>query len=159
VVEQSAAPRDIYDAPHSPYVARFMGGQNALKGRLEGTAGNALHLIGPEGTRFSVPGNGAAREGQEVRFAVRRDRIEISRTPRTEVNAMPGTVVNVEYQGTFVKVGLMTPSREEFVVYLSDAAYFRDSFTVGQNVHVHWAAEHAHLLAGQNDSSGVPHVH
>jgi putative spermidine/putrescine transport system ATP-binding protein len=159
VVEQSASPREIYDAPHSPYVARFMGGQNTLKGKLEASKTNTLSVLGPENTRFTIPADIAAKPGDEVRFSVRRDRINMSAKPTAKINAMSGTVTNVEYQGTFVKVALATPTKEEFVVYLSDQTYFETPYTVGQTVHVDWRPEHNHVLLGTNDSSGVPHVH
>lgn len=35
VVEQAGTPRVIYNEPNSPYIARFMGGQNVLAGKID----------------------------------------------------------------------------------------------------------------------------
>jgi putative spermidine/putrescine transport system ATP-binding protein len=158
VVEQFGHPRAIYDSPHSPYVARFMGGHNALRGRIEGVDGGLWLVGGPDDTRFSVPAAGNAAVGDEVRFSVRRDRISISTGARSSLNSMSGRVTSIEYQGTYVKVGLHTPTNEEFVVYLTDEAYFKAPLGVGQGVIASWLPEHNHVLLGRNDSSGVPHL-
>ena len=38
-IEQAASPHDVYANPRSSYVARFMGGQNVLTGKLRGDGG------------------------------------------------------------------------------------------------------------------------
>lgn len=158
VVEQEGSAREIYNHPHSPYIARFMGGHNALRGKIESVKGKTLNVNGSENTRFSVMGGEHHKAGDDIRFSVRRDRINISQSPQSKTNAMPGKVISVEYQGTFVKMGLHTPSQEDFIVYLNDEAYFKAPFVVGQDVHVNWQAEHNHVLLGKNESSGIPHA-
>ena len=41
-IEQAASAREVYAAPCSPYVARFMGGQNVLAGRVTAASGARL---------------------------------------------------------------------------------------------------------------------
>jgi putative spermidine/putrescine transport system ATP-binding protein len=158
IVEQSGTPREVYDNPHSPYVARFMGGQNTLRAKVESVKTKSVTLVGAEKTRFAMNADRSLKQGDEIRFAVRRDRVNISRSASAKVNTMPGRVVSIEYQGTFVKVGLHTPMDEEFVVYMNDDNYFKEPFKVGQDVHVNWDSVHNHLLIGKNESSGVSHA-
>jgi putative spermidine/putrescine transport system ATP-binding protein len=158
IVEQSGTPREVYDNPHSPYVARFMGGQNTLRAKVESVTTKSVTLAGAEKTRFAMNADQSLKQGDEIRFAVRRDRVNISKSASAKVNTMPGRVVSIEYQGTFVKVGLHTPMDEEFVVYMNDENYFKEPFKVGQDVHVNWDSVHNHLLIGKNESSGVSHA-
>lgn len=157
VVEQAASPRDIYNHPHSPYVARFMGGQNVMSGLVESVdASGAATVIGPAGTIYDLPQAQDVREGEEVRFSVRRDRIRPVPVAAAR-NGVSGTVTNIEYQGTFVKVALDTGLREEFIIYLDDDTFFAAPNRVGDTVHAAWEPAMNHYLKGQNNSTGTPH--
>ncbi len=156
VIDQAATPREIYNRPSSPYVARFMGGQNVLAATVESADGTGAVVAGPGGIRYDLPGANDAKPGAEVRFSVRRDRVRIVDGP-ADRNGISGTVINVEYQGTFVKVALETGQGEEFMLYMNDEAYFARPKEVGDTVHVAWEPEMNHFLRGTNNSTGRPH--
>ena len=156
VVEQAASPRTIYNQPRSPYVARFMGGQNVLSGVVE-TAGKEATLVkSTDGTLFDLPAIAEAKPGDIVNFSVRRDHIRLDDASDAARNCTAGTVSNVEYQGTFVKVALDTGNREEFIVYLDDDDYYAVPRKVGDRVHATWAPRFNHVLVGTNNSTGNP---
>lgn len=158
LIEQAAHPREIYERPHSPYVARFMGGQNVFSGKVEAlsTDGSAT-VSGPTGIRYQVSGCGNVKKGDDLRFSVRRDRIDmVDAIP--EANGVSGKVINVEYQGTFVKVALETGLGEEFIVYMDDGDYFAHPREVGDIAHASWVPAVNHYLAGTNNSAGTPHA-
>ena len=106
-IEQAASSRDIYGLPRSAYVARFMGGQNVLSGALAEVSNGVATLKGDRGERFAFPVEAApAAAGETVFFAVRRDRIDLSKSVAgadPETNCVRGTVRAIEYQGTWVQ--------------------------------------------------------
>jgi putative spermidine/putrescine transport system ATP-binding protein len=155
-VEQAASPREIYDRPHSPYIARFMGGQNVLEAKVTTLDGATGEATGADGTIYDLNDTAGLSVGQPVRLSIRRDKIALDGGPRRSRNASSGTVVNTEYQGTFVKVSLRTGTRDEFIVYQDDAGFFANPARVGEEVSVHWDGALNHLLRGQNTSTGVP---
>src|SRR5437667_11908871 len=57
-IEQAGAAPEIYTLPVSAYVARFMGGQNVLAGKVASVAGGFATLVGDTGERFSSPLSG-----------------------------------------------------------------------------------------------------
>jgi len=156
LIEQAASPREIYNRPHSPYVARFMGGQNVLSGRVESTDGATAVVAGPNGLTYDLSVGPEVQSGQELRFSVRRDRIGTT-TGAVPRNGLSGTVTNIEYQGTFVKVALDTGLDEEFIIYMDDDAYFARPRDVGEVVHAEWNPALNHHLPGANNSAGTPH--
>lgn len=158
IIEQAAHPREIYDRPHSPYVARFMGGQNVIAARVL-TAGDEVQAEGTEGGRYAFAPRAKVRAGQEIRFAVRRDKIRLEQGQSAVDNALPGKVINVEYQGTFVKVELSTPQTEEFVAYLPEADFFANPFHFGDQVVARWLPQDVCMLVGANNSSGDALAH
>jgi len=120
-IDQASAPRVIFDAPRSPYVARFIGGQNVLSGTVESVAEDMVTLAGEDGARFTVAVDGAPPAlSSRMYFAIRRDRIGLARAPQPagppgKPNAVRGTVHAIEYQGSYVKVTIDLAVPEEFV--------------------------------------------
>ena len=87
-------------------------------------------------------------------FSVRRDKIRVVAQAGQDMNTLQGKVANVEYQGTFVKVGLNTHQDDEFIIYMDDRAYFENPLNVGDSVISEWFAEDVCHLLGDNNSSG-----
>ncbi|MBK0326179.1 ABC transporter ATP-binding protein [Rhodobacteraceae bacterium F11138] len=155
-VEQAASPREIYDRPFSPYIARFMGGQNVLEARVTALNGEVGEATGANGVVYDVHDTAGLEMEQTIRLSIRRDKIAMKSADRPDRNAASGTVMNTEYQGTFVKVSLRTETGEEFIVYQDDAEFFANPSHVGETVNAHWDGALNHLLRGQNTSSGNP---
>lgn len=154
IIEQAAHPRVIYDQPHSPYIARFMGGQNVVTGTVIDADSNRIVAEAPDGTKFDFPPKGGVAVGDSIRFAVRRDKIRVVASANQNTNTLHGRVANVEYQGTFVKVGFHTDQDDEFIVYMDDRTYFDNPLNVGDSAISEWLAEDVCHLLGDNNSSG-----
>jgi putative spermidine/putrescine transport system ATP-binding protein len=156
MVEQADHPRKIYDEPHSPYVARFIGGQNVLFGTVEHLHDGQIRLSDDHGNRFVTVRDNGTEPVAEAAIAIRRDKIEIADPGVSGDNSIGGLISSIEYQGTFVKVGLRTTQRDEFLVYQDDATYFARPRMVGEAVVARWKATDSRLLRGANNSSGDP---
>jgi putative spermidine/putrescine transport system ATP-binding protein len=158
-IEQAAHPKKIYDEPHSPYIARFMGGQNVVTCQVARAVNGSVIAQASDGSRFEFDARRDVKQGDDVRFAVRRDKIRVLKSVEQDKNTMSGEVASVEYQGTFVKVGMTTPQDDEFIVYMGDDDYFAEPLNVGDPVVADWSAENVCMLVGQNNSSGDPTGH
>ena len=122
LIEQVGPPHEVYNRPASEFVARFMGGHNVID------------------TPFGT-------------IAVRNDQMQIApANPTAYVNGIGGmgaTVTDVEYQGTYVLLGLVAKSARgpsNVSVMLPEAHFARRPYALGEAVHVSWQA--AHALAG-----------
>ena len=60
-IDQADTANVIFDKPKTPYVARFMGGQNVLTGNVESNTGGAIRLKAAAGHEFE------ARRRRDVR--------------------------------------------------------------------------------------------
>ncbi|WP_282129021.1 ABC transporter ATP-binding protein [Roseobacter litoralis] len=154
IIEQADHPRAVYDQPYSPYIARFMGGQNVVTGTIAATNGSQVVAEAEGGARFDLPVKRDMAIGDPISFAVRRDKINIVSKAEQDMNTLQGEVINVEYQGTFVKVGLNTTQDDEFIVYMDDRAYFDNPLKVGDAVISEWSSDNVCHLLGTNNSSG-----
>ena len=125
VIEQSGSPHKVYNQPLNEFVARFMGGHNVI----ETPAG---------------------------KIGVRNDQTRIARAGAAEIAGLPGLgaiVTDVEYQGTYVLLGLQNPAAAhavvnsaEYAVMLSESQYAATPFAVGDAVQLAWTPESAHPL-------------
>ena len=156
-IEQAASARDIYVAPRSAYVARFIGGQNVLTGvarqrhRRPGPWSSAPTARARSSrSRRHAPATGAA-----LFAAIRRDRIMLTKDAtapaRRRNQRAVGVVHAIENQGSYVKVTLDLANDEEFVAHIPDAEFFRDPIDIGDRVVARWDPHDLHLL---EDGSG-----
>ena len=150
-IEQAASARDIYTAPRSAYVARFIGGQNVLNGNVQSVADGIAQVQDAQGVRAAFPlGNVRPKQGDTLFAAIRRDRVTLARAPGArsgaEVNAAAGEVHAIENQGSYVKITVDLANNEEFVAYVPDDAYFQDPIDIGDRVIARWQTQDLHLL-------------
>ncbi|HYZ41424.1 MAG TPA: TOBE domain-containing protein, partial [Stellaceae bacterium] len=162
-IEQVASARDVYAKPLTAYVARFMGGQNVLAGRVSAVMDGTVALdLGDHG-RVEFPARDPVPPtGFTVNISVRRDRIHLAKRTgdggADSVNAVNGKVRAVEYQGTWVKVTLEGAGREDFVVNLPEGEFFAVPVNAGDTVRAHWTASDVHLLIGGAGRSDRPYA-
>ena len=158
-IEQAASAREVYAEPRSPYVARFMGGQNVLRGRVRDAEGDVVMLDGPEGATFRAPRRDLrVVRGEDAQVAVRRDLIRLVRGGADGAlpeNAVRGVVEAVEYQGTYVKVTIAGASGEEFIVNEPDSDYIHRPVEAGDPILATWEPVSARLLDADRVATGA----
>jgi len=119
-IEQVGRPREVYNAPATEFIARFMGGHNVL----------------------------ATSAGK---LAVRNDHMLIAPATRETLSNgnLPGTVTDVEYQGTYVLLGLRArdaAGEREVSVMLPEAQFAACPYEPGDAVELSWLHGNAHPL-------------
>ena len=152
-IEQAGPAATIYAQPRSAYVARFMGGQNVLSGKVTAVADGEAILLSEPGDRFALLFQGSSDfVGTLVHCAVRRDRVQLEKLPASgrsgQINAVTGAVHAIEYQGSYVKVTLDVPGWPDFVANVSDADFFAAPVDIGDRVLAHWSAGDVRILEG-----------
>ena len=162
-IEQAASARDVYAVPFTAYVARFMGGQNVLAGRVSTVTDGMVALDLPNRGRIEFPARDPVPPtGSTVHISVRRDCVHLTKRTGGEgadsVNAVNGRVREIEYQGTWVKVTLEGAGDEDFVVNLPDSDFLADPVDAGDAVRAHWTASDVHLLIGGAGRSDRPYA-
>ena len=154
-IEQAATPRQVYAEPRTPYVARFMGGQNVLSGAVQAADDGEVLARDRRGAFFSLHTAMNYAPGDAIACSIRRDRIALKRKfpAGGKTNHIAGVARQIEYQGSFVKVVLEVGGPEFFTVYLRDVDYFTDPIAMGDEVTAMWEIEEVHLL--ESSDAGV----
>lgn len=159
-IEQAASAHDVYVNPLTAYVARFMGGQNVLGGKVAAVSNGTVVLDLAQRGRVEFPAAGPVPAlGATFYISIRCDRIHLKRqSGEAATNAVQGKVRAIEYQGTWVKVTLEGASPEDFVVNVPDSEFFTAPFSSGDAVQAHWEASAVHPLTGGAGRSDRPYA-
>jgi iron(III) transport system ATP-binding protein len=95
-IEQIGTPQEVYDAPRSRFVARFIGGSNVLDGKHLG--GNRVEVAGRS---LQVELGEFAGAGRDMSFCVKTHDVElVPQSDGDHPNALPGVVRSHAYLGS-----------------------------------------------------------
>jgi putative spermidine/putrescine transport system ATP-binding protein len=115
-IEQQGTPREIFNHPRTEFTARFIGGHNVI-------------------------GVG------DKTYAVRVDRLTLKRPGEAITGpSVEGTVNEVEYQGTYVRVAITIHGGAEISAQLTEAQFDFAIFSVGDRVLATWEEAQASPL-------------
>ncbi|MCC8964741.1 ATP-binding cassette domain-containing protein [Bradyrhizobium sp. Pear76] len=115
-IEQQGSPRDIFNHPRTEFTAKFIGGHNVI----------ALN---------------------HETFAVRVDRLMLKRPTETVAGpSVTGTISEVEYQGTYVRVVIAVDGGPEISAQVTETEFDAANYTVGERVLATWDPMQASLL-------------
>jgi putative spermidine/putrescine transport system ATP-binding protein len=115
-IEQQGSPREIFNHPRTEFTAKFIGGHNVI-------------------------GVG------DKTYAVRVDRLILKRPGETVTGpSVEGTVNEVEYQGTYVRVAITIHGGAEISAQLSESQFDVANYSVGERVLATWEEAQASPL-------------
>jgi putative spermidine/putrescine transport system ATP-binding protein len=114
VIRQAGAPREVFERPVNPFIARFIGGHNVLP-----SAGGPI-AVRADRCRLGVAGNGPH---------------------------VSGRVTVVEYQGTMVRVAVVTDPGDEVSALVPDEQFYREPVGPGDPATLVWSEHDAHVMA------------
>nr|WP_307158696.1 TOBE domain-containing protein [Rhizobium paknamense] len=122
-----------------------MGDHNVISGRVTAVGEGSVTISVAGGGDFTA--SGQAEIGAPVDIAVRTDRVRIGEGGVPGLG-FTGSVTNVEYRGSTVKLMLSGAGVEDFTAILSESAYFANPVKVGEAVVLNWDLADAILLGG-----------
>ncbi|MBX2839460.1 MAG: ABC transporter ATP-binding protein [Gammaproteobacteria bacterium] len=146
-IEQAANARDVFNAPQTEFVARFIGGHNVLE----------ANVVASENSHFLAAANDAVYFSStslpqpsvdSVTIALRSDRIDLTKHAGSEKipNSLNAQVLAVEYQGAVVRVDLDLTTSDKFSVLVDEEKYFQSDIQPGDAVVASWAESAIHMV-------------
>ncbi|WP_412051183.1 ABC transporter ATP-binding protein [Hoeflea sp. Naph1] len=99
-IVQIGTPAETYEAPNSEFVASFIGDINLFRGEVTGANGRVIDIETTDGMHIRSDSTVAMKPGQKVSFAIRPEKLRVSRTrPESGINAVSGEVWDIGYLG------------------------------------------------------------
>jgi putative spermidine/putrescine transport system ATP-binding protein len=147
-IEQAAPSREVFEKPATGFVARFMGDHNVVAGRVANVEGGLVTLDVPNGGTFAATGGGGSA-GQPIEIGIRTDHVRIGQ-PSIKGLGFTGTVSNIEYRGSSMKLSVDGAGVEDFTAIIDERTFFASPVAVGDAVPLSWDAGDAIVLGRTN---------
>jgi spermidine/putrescine transport system ATP-binding protein len=154
-VEQIASPREIYEHPHTAFVADFIGSLNAFELTVEELVGVCAVARFGEGERVVVPVGSGTRTGDSLRVAVRPERVQIETPAGPGADGgsrLEGTVAQIVYLGMYTQFHVDTKVGRVVCHHLAGDSV--EPFEPGSAVVLSWEPEHTSVI-GEPAPTGV----
>ncbi len=146
IVEQIAAPRELYERPATPFVAGFIGVSNLIHVRVDRREGGLAVMDLGGGERIVATDTTG---GSELEVTVRPEKIKFAagEVAADTVSSVSGVIKEVIYLGSMTQLMVELRTGEQLVVHrLNDEG---TDPTVGERVVLHWAADHSYVIGGR----------
>ena len=121
LVQQVAAPAELYEFPANRFVADFIGKTNLFEGRVKGVEGGDLLVEVPGIGDLRLPGAKAAQG--EVSIAVRPEKLRLhDSAPEGEAISFKGKVTEVAYYGETSSIFIADQAGHSVLTNIQNAA-------------------------------------
>jgi len=144
VIQQLATPADLYERPINAFVAKFIGENNRMRGRVRAVAGERCE-VEIEGGLVEALAVNVAGPGSETTLSLRPERVVLNPVNGECVNLFDGTVRELIYLGDHIRARIALGSHEDFVVKVPNVGEHR-GIDVGERVRVGWRIEDCRAL-------------
>ena len=163
-IEQLGAPDELYESPHTAFVANFLGQSNLFGAQVVQTSGDDVILEDSDG-RFVMPRARVADRvnltaGTRVLVGVRPEKIHIealddAAPAPSHGNFVDGVVVTSSFLGVSTQYEVRTSGGDVINVFAQNLSA-REMLTTGSPVRLSWLPVHGFVLSGSEDiNAGV----
>jgi spermidine/putrescine transport system ATP-binding protein len=150
-IEQIGTPKEIYEFPHSSFVAKFVGTTNILAG--------TLHLLDTPEPEIDVPELGRFKlyiaqkkpwmtEGCDILISIRPEKILISKKEvKNFSNHVKGVVQSIVYHGRSTQYNILLKNHLKLQVFEQNEEHFPQQVIDYDNeVNLYWQKENVVIL-------------
>ena len=155
VIEQMGSPEELYEHPHTTFVANFLGQSNLIRGDVSGHEGADV-VVEVQGNRLVAPKARSAEGAAEVWVGIRPEKVVLAApntAPQNGANVLGGAVVtDASFTGVSTQYLARAPWGQELMVFEQNTGV-QKHFTVGDVVDLHWVPDHTFLLDARQDAT------
>ena len=144
-IEQVAPPEILYEEPKRPFVARFIGGNNLVRGLVAAVEGDycRVDVRGREVAAYRVAD---CAPGDRVTVAIRPERIGVARRNGAYRNQFPARVEMITFLGDHLVVHAIVDRRTEYLLRIPNIVG-HGAMLEGDEIMIGWAAADCRALA------------
>lgn len=160
-IEQMGAPQELYELPHTAFVAKFLGQSNLFTGSVT-SSGAASLVVDARGSAIEVPTDRAQRTSGTITVGVRPEKVTLATTaPKRAAGTNvvgPGRITDVSFSGVSTQYEVTLPQHgvvNVFVQNTSISQMHRD----GDEVWLSWSVEHTFGLVDEAEPEQASRFH
>ncbi len=145
IIQQIAAPEELYERPQNSFVAQFIGETNRLQGVVEYAGDTACSVRLQDGTVVhAVPVN-IGGVGAKTSLSLRPERLVVAPAAGSLPNIFDATVEELIYFGEHTRARIALCGSSSFILKIPNA-YRRQALCVGERITVGWSIEDCRAL-------------
>ncbi len=147
VIQQLAAPDDLYERPENAFVAQFIGENNTLMGEVKDVNGESCTVEvegGGEVKAKVVNVNGA---GSRTTLSLRPERVEVNPPDGKFPNNFDAHIQELIYLGDHIRTRANVCGQDDFIVKIPNAAHHA-ALKEGETAKFGWTMEDCRALDG-----------
>jgi putative spermidine/putrescine transport system ATP-binding protein len=145
VIQQLSTPSELYEAPVNTFVARFIGENNTLTGRVAGIEKGVAEVELPFGGRVRGLAVNVAGAGARTTLSIRPERIVADESGGTLPNRISGEVADIIYLGDHMRALVDVAPGTQFVIKSANVSD-RKNLKPGGRVTLAWRTEDCRAL-------------
>ena len=140
-IEQVGEPHEIYEYPQNRFVADFIGSVNMIEGTVVEDEPDHITIASDQaGCEIHVPHGVACSPNQRLWYALRPEKLEVSREELQAQNSVAGVVEDIAYMGNLSVYRVKLSSGMILRVARTNRARGEQDITWDDPVHVSWEA-------------------
>lgn len=160
-IEQMGAPQELYELPHTAFVAKFLGQSNLFTGDVVSSSKTSL-VVDASGSKIQVPLDRAQRHSGRITVGVRPEKVSLhDAAPKSDSarNAIgPGRITDVSFSGVSTQYEVTMPHHGSITVFVQNTS-ITTLHHDGDEVWLSWAVDHAFGLADEAEGEPVSRFH
>lgn len=145
IIQQLAAPAELYERPENAFVARFIGESNELTGTVSSVQSENCTVSLDDGATIRASSGAAIRQTGNACVSLRPERVMIGEQARACDNVFNGGVKDLIYYGDHLRVVMQVCGRNDFIVKLPNDGAARQ-LRIGDSVDIGWMADSCRAL-------------
>lgn len=143
-LEQIGTAREIYESPHTNFVAKFIGETNLFEDAVVTRKSGSSYTLEWKGITMAVESNMDFDIGEKAGISVRNENMTVSTEPKADRNSIPVRYSQTVYVGNLTKhITLLSDGSPINAVYFSEKA---ENYAEGSEVYVNWKPENGVLI-------------
>ncbi|MBX9471139.1 ABC transporter ATP-binding protein [Microcella sp.] len=160
-IEQMGAPQELYELPHTAFVAKFLGQSNLFTGDVVSSSSTSL-VVDAGGTKIEVPLERAQRHSGRITVGVRPEKVSLHDSAPKADSARnvigPGRITDVSFSGVSTQYEVTMPRHGAVTVFAQNTS-ISTLHHDGDEVWLSWSVDHAFGLADEAESEPVSRFH
>jgi len=152
VIQQLADPVTLYEKPENAFVAKFIGENNRLVGKVDDVGRDGTANVRLEnGDSVKALAVNVGGKGETTTLSVRPERCILDASGKAASNALSGRIEELIYLGDHVRCRMEVCGNDEFIVKVPNSSN-RIDLKIGSKVKVGWQTQDCRALDYQHGS-------
>ncbi|WP_271598477.1 ABC transporter ATP-binding protein [Bradyrhizobium sp. CCBAU 45384] len=145
VIQQLAAPAELYEQPQNAFVAQFIGENNRLQGKVVAMNGLTCNVELPGAGNVQALAIKVAAVGRPTVLSLRPERVKLNPVPGSLPNVFSARVTELIYLGDHVRTRVSVCGHDDFVIKLPNSESVAQ-VEPGAEITIGWKTEDCRAL-------------